>query len=112
MCVKQHIYSVLAAQRRARRISQQELAALAGLRREKVNRIESKGEDVGIDALCRLLDVLGLELSVSPRGQAGSSSFSAPARPLEHPLEPQEFRKAAVFEGAKAKVLKWGRLSR
>ena len=96
---------MLAAQRRYLGISQQELAARAGLRREKVNRIESKGEDVGLDELCRLLDAVGLELHVGEKGQARSAS----ADPVRR-RQPQDFKKAAFIDGLKARVLDWGKL--
>lgn len=103
--MKQHIYSMLAAQRRRLGISQQELAARAGLRREKVNRIESKGEDVGLDQLCRLLDAVGLELHVGEKSKARSASPDPVRR-----LKPQDFDKVAFVDGAKARILDWGKL--
>ena len=66
MCVKQHIYPILASQRRRLGLSQQELAARAGLRREKVNRIESKAEDVSLEELSRLLDAFRCPLLFQP----------------------------------------------
>ncbi len=116
MCMRQHIYPVLAAYRRKLGMSQQELAALAGLRREKVNRIESKAEDVGFEELCRLLDAVGLELHVSEKGQANALqsvvSPDAKAQPsrFERHLVPQDFRKAAFIDGSKAKILNWGKV--
>ena len=121
MCVKQHIYPLLAYRRRVLGISQQELAARAGLRREKVNRFESKGEDIGVDELCRLLDAVGLELSVSLKGEAKPSSLLsiAPSAQLDSPsshlkrrLAPEEFHKASFIDGSKARILNWGKVPR
>lgn len=115
--MKQHIYPILAAHRRRLGMSQQELAALAGLRREKVNRIESKGEDIGLEELSRLLDAVGLELYVSEKGQPNAlqqSAFSPNAKAqssrFERDLAPQDFRKAAFIDGSKAKILNWGKV--
>lgn len=115
MCVKQHIYAVLASQRRRLGLSQQELAARAGLRREKVNRVESKGEDVSVEDLSRLLDAVGLELAVRAKGEAPSQSSPSAAVPLSHSARqmlPQEFDRASFIDGSKVKVLSWGKVPR
>jgi len=101
--VKQHIYPLLASQRRRLGLSQQELAARAGLRREKVNRVESKGEDISLEEMSRLLDAVGLELAVREKGQA------SPADSARH-LVPQEFDKASFIDGSKMKILSWGKV--
>jgi HTH-type transcriptional regulator/antitoxin HipB len=111
-----HIYSVLIAERRRRGLSQSELAARAGLRREKVNRIESKAEGVGIEELSRLLDAVGLELVVREKGQAASAASSklekaSPAHSARR-LAPQAFHKASFIDGSKAKILHWGKVPR
>ena len=100
-------------------MSQQELAARAGLRREKVNRIESSGQNIGFNELCRLVDALGLELYVREKGPAGSSleqdgyhSQSAHSAHSARQLEPQEFHKASFIDGSKAKILSWGKVPR
>jgi len=103
--MKSHIYSLLASQRRRLGLSQQELAARAGLRREKVNRIESKAEDVSLEELSRLLDAVGLVLVVQEKSAA----------PLSHAarqLAPREFDKASFIDGSKAKILSWGKVPR
>ncbi|MCE9639330.1 MAG: hypothetical protein K8S22_04130, partial [Betaproteobacteria bacterium] len=96
-----------------------ELAVRAGLRREKINRLESKGEDIGIDELCRLFDAVGLELRVAKKGAAGSpavphiaSHAHADSQSLhpEHRLVPEEFHKAAFIDGSKVKILNWGKV--
>ena len=87
-----------------RGLSQHELAVRAGLRREKVNRMESKGEDIGIEDLCRLLDAMGLQLIVSQKGEAKSPAGDLPS------LMPQAFHEAAFIDGSKAKILSWGKV--
>jgi len=113
--VKQHIYPLLASQRRRLGISQQELAARAGLRREKVNRVESKGEDISFEEMSRLLDAVGLVLVVHEKGKAPSPSSALSAASLSHAarqLAPQEFDKASFIDGSKAKILSWGKVPR
>jgi transcriptional regulator with XRE-family HTH domain len=108
--MKQHIYPILASQRRRLGLSQQQVAALAGLRREKVSRVESKSEDISLDELSRLLDVVGLELAVREK-ESRSPSFSA--MPVSHSarhLPPQDFRKASFIDGSKAKIVSWGKV--
>ena len=113
MCVKQHIYPLLAAQRRRLGLSQKELAARAGLRREKLNRLESRGDDVSVEEFSRLLDAVGLELAVCEKGKAplppfarpDGSDFSSARR-----LRAARFRKASFLDGSKAKIRSWGKL--
>lgn len=113
MCVKSHdIYPLLASRRRMLGMSQQELAARAGLRREKVNRLESKGEAIGLDELCRLLDAVGLELSVSDKGTAKPSVRGSVPSQRSHSLVPGDFEKASFIDGAKAKIIDWGKVPR
>ena len=76
------------------------------MRREKVNRIESKAEDVSLEELSRLLDAVGLELVVREKGEAAALPKSA-----RH-LAPLEFDKAAFIDGSKAKILSWGKVPR
>ena len=113
--MKQHIYPILASQRRRLGLSQQELAARAGLRREKVNRVESKGEDISFEELSRLLDAVGLEFVVREKGEAPSQSYAYSAPSLSHAarqMAPQEFDKASFIDGAKVKILSWGKVPR
>lgn len=99
-------------------MSQQELAARAGLRREKVNRVESRGEDIGLDELCRLLDAVGLQLYVLEKEQGGSSSHvSAPMDQVQSSLPhsqrrlvPQDFHNASFIDGSRAKIVNWGKV--
>ncbi|MEX2241191.1 MAG: helix-turn-helix transcriptional regulator [Burkholderiales bacterium] len=108
--MKQHIYPILASERRRLGMSQQALAARAGLRREKVNRLESKGEDVGLEDLARLLDALGMELAVFRKGQAPPMALSSSLSEAERDLVPQDFEKAAFVDGSKVRILSWGKL--
>lgn len=105
MCVKQHIYAQLASERRRLQLSQQELAARAGLRREKLNRVESRHEDISLEEISRLLDAVGLALVVQKKEEAIASS--APPAPG---LVPQAFDKAAFIDGSKARILDWGKV--
>lgn len=113
MCMKRHIYPILASRRRALGMSQQELAARAGLRREKLNRIESREQNIGIEELCRLLDVVGLELHVREKGQVDEQGErqSLPLHSVHQPA-PREFDKASFIDGSRAKILSWGKMPR
>lgn len=111
VCVKQHIYAMLSAQRRRLGLSQQELAARAALRREKVSRLESKGEGIGLDELCRLLDAVGLELAVKEK-EAQPAAASSPLSHAPRNLQPREFSKVSFVDGSKARILSWGKLPR
>jgi transcriptional regulator with XRE-family HTH domain len=102
----------MALRRRQRGLSQQKLADLAGLRREKVNRVESRGEDIGLHDLCRLLDALGLELSAVPKGRPKAAAGQPSAAGIAEALAPEDFRKAAFLDGSKIKVLHWGKIPR
>lgn len=108
--MKQHIYARLIAERRRLGISQQELAARAGLRREKVNRLESRGEDAGLDDVLRLLDVVGLELAVREKREAPPENRSRPD-PGRGPRA-EDFREGAFIDGSKASIRNWGRFPR
>jgi transcriptional regulator with XRE-family HTH domain len=111
--MKQHIYNALALRRRGLGMSQQELAARAGLRREKLNRIESREQNIGIDELCRLLDVVGLELHVREKGRAGEQGENqSPSARSAHRPAPREFHEASFIDGARAKIVSWGKLPR
>lgn len=94
-------------------MSQRELAARAGLRREKLNRIESREQNIGIDELCRLLDVVGLELYVREKGRAGEQGeHQFPSARSVHQRAPQAFHKASFIDGSKAKIVSWGKIPR
>ena len=96
---------LLASHRRRLGLSQQELAARAGLRREKVNRVESKGEDLGFEDMCLLLDAVGLVLVVQEKKDS-------PAHDDDRRLAPKAFDKASFIDGSKAKILSWGKVPR
>jgi transcriptional regulator with XRE-family HTH domain len=114
--MKEHIYQVIVSQRRKLGISQQELAIRAGLRREKLNRLESKGENIGFDELCRLLDAAGLEFDVREKDRSARPSFSSADQSASadsaRRLVPQDFHKASFIDGSKAQILDWGKLPR
>jgi transcriptional regulator with XRE-family HTH domain len=93
-------------------MSQQELAARAGLRREKLNRIESRDQNIGLDELCRLLDALGLELYVRERRGSPLERDGYRSADSARKLVPQEFHKASFIDGSKAKILSWGKVPR
>lgn len=57
---------VRAARRRAR-LSQDELAELAGISRRPIYLLESGKGAVRLDILLRILDALGLEITLRPR---------------------------------------------
>lgn len=85
------------------------------MRREKVNRVESKAEDISIEELSRLLDAVGLELAVREKGESPSSSPVPSAASLSlavRRLAPREFDKASFIDGSKAKILSWGKVPR
>ena len=103
------ITSLLAARRRELGLSQQDLAQRAGLRREKVNRIESQRADVGLDELCRLLDVLGLQMSIDKKLADMRMVQRDVAKPDSHGLMPQDFAKASFVDGSRTRVVDWGK---
>ena len=110
MCVKSHIRHVLASQRRRLGLSQQELAARAGLRREKVNRVESKGEDLSFEDMCRLLDAVGLVLVVQEKSAELAPSSALPLSHSSRPLAPHSVEQASFIDGSKSKILNWGKV--
>lgn len=56
------------ARRRALGLTQQDLAELAGVSERFVRFVEQSKPSVQLDALVAVLDALGLELRVAPRG--------------------------------------------
>jgi transcriptional regulator with XRE-family HTH domain len=109
--MKSHmILSELAARRRALRLSQDELAQRAGLRREKVNRIESRGDKVNLVELERLLDVVGLELSVAPKKAVRREVMPGPQQANEHGQFARPIKQAAFVDGGSARIVSWGKL--
>ena len=95
-------------------MSQQDLAALAGLRREKINRVESRHEDISLSDLVKLLDALDLKLVVAAKGNedddAAVANKGSEWPPGNHVLKPERMADASFIDGAKAKILKWGRV--
>ena len=114
MCVKSHIVPIISAQRRLLGLSQQDVAALAGLRREKINRVESRYEDLSVSDLVKILDVLDLKLVIAAKG-AQDEDPGAVAKADDWPsgnrvLQPARLPDASFIDGAKAKILKWGKV--
>ena len=110
MCVNKHIYAILASERRRLQLSQQELAARAGLRREKVNRVESKQEDISFAEMSRLLDAVGLVLLVQEKNAAPAPPSALPLSHRARALPPRPFEVASFIDGSKAKILNWGKV--
>ena len=108
----EHIYRLVRAKRRLLGLSQRELAALAGLRREKLNRFESGMDDIFLSDLARLLRVLGLELSAAGRGPSSSTDDTAvePISGKQPQLVPARLDEGAILDGSKIKVVDWGRV--
>lgn len=67
------IGSALRAARRAKSLTQTELASRAGLRQELVSKIESGSPGTSIFAICALLAALDLEFAVRARGGGGGA---------------------------------------
>ena len=66
----QQIGEVLRAARRAKGLTQSELASLSGQRQELISKIESGSPGTAISAICALLAALSLEFTVRPRSAA------------------------------------------
>ena len=109
-----HIYPIITAQRRLLGLSQQDVAALAGLRREKINRVESRHEDLSLSDLVKILDVLDLELVVAAKREEndvpGAATRADDWPSGNHVLKPERMADASFIDGAKAKILKWGKV--
>ena len=120
ICMNKHIYSILAARRRVLGLSQQALADLAGLRREKVNRVESRREDISLADLGRLLDAVGLTLVVAAKdggepladAVAGRRSGKAIVSQRNHKVKPGPMAETSFINGARAKIVHWGKVPR
>lgn len=79
----------LAAEARARRgslrLSQRELAELAGVSERFVRFVEQGKRTVQLDSLLSLLDTLGLELRVQTRTSAAAQALAGPRAKNELP---------------------------
>ena len=84
----------------------------AGLRREKVNRIESKGEDASFEDISRLLDAVGLVLVVQEKNSAAAPSSTLPLSHSSRPLVPRPAEEAMFIDGSRSKILNWGKVPR
>ena len=63
----------VAAHRKARGLRQQAVAELVGITAESLSRFErGRGAEFGARKLLAVLAVLGLELDITPSGQAGT----------------------------------------
>lgn len=62
--------------RKARGLSQTELADLAGLRQEMVSKIEGGQSGSRIASIYALLAALGLEMTVAPRTRSSSADIA------------------------------------
>jgi transcriptional regulator with XRE-family HTH domain len=67
--------------RKALGLTQQQLAEMAGLSRQSLNGIERGTVNVTVDSLCRLLDILGLSISISDP-EAERQASGRPTRAL------------------------------
>ena len=110
--MKDHIYAQMAARRRYLGLSQGALASLAGLSREKVNRVENRREDMSFEHFCRLVDAVGMQIVVVPKNAQvlvdGRELSPKPAEPNNHVLPALPLEQAGVIDGSKAKVVRWG----
>ena len=82
------------------------------MRREKVNRIESKGEDASFEEISRLLDAVGLVLLVQEKNAAPAPSSAPPLSHSSRPLAPRPVEEASFIDGSKSKILSWGEVPR
>ena len=113
-----NLHPILAARRRALGLSQHELGLLAGLRREKINRLESRREDIRMSDLDRLLDAVGLKLVIAAKNSNEDSNaapsvvlpLSNPPLSNNHQTKPKRLAKAAIADGARAKIISWGKV--
>jgi len=55
-------------ERRRARLSQEELAALAGISRRPIFLLETGRGSIRVDTLVKILDALGLALEIRPKG--------------------------------------------
>lgn len=95
-------------------MSQQDVAVLAGMRREKVNRVESRHDDISLSDLVKLLDALDLKMVIAAKededDNAGAVNKGGDWPSGNHVLKPERMEDASFIDGAKAKILKWGRV--
>jgi HTH-type transcriptional regulator/antitoxin HipB len=61
--------------RQARGLNQTELAQLAGLRQERISKIETGQGGVKLSTVCDVLAALGLEMTIAPRTQSSSADI-------------------------------------
>lgn len=63
-------------QRKARGLSQTQLADLAGLRQEMVSKIETGAQGSRLSSIYNLLAALDLEMTVTPRTRSSSADIA------------------------------------
>lgn len=68
--------ALIQQRRKAKGLSQTELADLAGLRQERVSKIESGAPGSRIDAVFDLLAALDLEMTLTPRRRSSSADIA------------------------------------
>lgn len=65
-----NIGETIKALRKARNISREQLSEMTGISRSHLEKIESGGRRPGIDAYCKILDALGMEMVVKTDGNS------------------------------------------
>lgn len=68
---------IIEAQRARLNLSQADMLLKAGMSQQQIQRIEA-GANITVKTLLHLADVLGLEISISPKGEDAISSGPAP----------------------------------
>ncbi|MDQ1155189.1 helix-turn-helix domain-containing protein [Brevundimonas sp. SORGH_AS_0993] len=68
--------NLIQRQRKARGLSQSELADLAGTRQEMVSKIESGAPGSRIASICDLLAALDLEMTLTPRTRSSTADIA------------------------------------
>lgn len=80
LTIPSQLGAVLRSSRRARRLSQTELARRIGLSQARVSYLEQHPQDVSFEQLMAWCSALGLELYVAPKGNGPESrGTSTPA---------------------------------
>ncbi len=84
----------VSARRRALRLTQSDVAGLAGVSERFIRSVERGKASVQLDSVLALLGTLGLELQLSPRpSTAVQGSTRAQPPPDPHPGNPREGRR-------------------
>jgi HTH-type transcriptional regulator / antitoxin HipB len=93
-----HLAGAVRARRGALRLSQQDLADMAGVSERFVRFVEQGKQSVRLDTLLALLDTLGLELQLATRTSAAARALAAQPLAAQPPsaVPPSD----ALLEGA------------